>query len=461
MGGARSTIGIALIAIGTFGIRANGQQPPTPTPLSLDRAIQLALKDNLSARVASEQINGAAGARERASAFLLPHVSGDSVANMENRNLTVMGVSLPGIPAVVGPFAYYDFRLAGSQEIIDRQAYHNWKASQSSEQAAKLDYQDARDLVIRQTAGLYLAAESAFAEVQASQSRVTTSEALEKLARDQHSQGLATAVDVLRAQVQLARDQQTLLAAQDSYQTALLALARFLGLQPGTPLELTQRLEFRPVKLPNEDQAVRFAIEARPDYRSLLEQRAALVQQQKASHARYYPTFSINGDYGALGRNLDSMPGIGEIQATLSITLFDRDRQGEQRQLASRVAVIDDQLQDLARGIDQDIRKAELDIVTTSQQVTVAEAALALAESELQLSEDRFRNGVTDNIEVITAQTMLDTAQDDRIAALAQHADALAALARALGATEQNYDRYLAGPVKQQTAGTSAAGEHR
>jgi len=448
---------IAILAAAACAASASAQQ--SPRRLTLNQAVQLALKNNLSVLLAGTQVQEAGGTRERARAALLPRLHGTALANLENRNLAVMGLSVPGIPMVVGPFAYYDVGMAGSQSIINLQAYHSWKASQRQEDAARLDYQDARDLVIRQTSGLYLGAETAFAQVQAYGSRVTTSEALEKLARDQHDQGLATGIDVVRAQVQLARDQQTLLAAQNSYQTSLLALARFLGLPPGTALELAGRLEFHRVELPNLNQAIQAALLARPDYRSLLSQRAALVQQQKASHARYYPTLSLTGDYGALGRNFGNMPGIGEIQATVSITIFDRDRSGERRQLSARVQRIDDQLADLARGIDEEVRKAELDIQTTTQQVTVAEAGLALAQRELQLAEDRFRNGVADNIEVVTAQTALDEAQDARIAALAQHDDAAAALVRALGATEQNYQKYLGETLSPSPGSATAPGE--
>jgi outer membrane protein TolC len=419
-----------------------GQQP-APQKLTLHDAIALALKQNLSVLIAGTQISEAEGTTEREHAVLLPRVTGNSFAKRENSNLAILGVSVPGIPTVVGPFSYYDSRIAASQDVINRQSYHSWKATQDQERATRLDYQDARDLVIRQTAGFYLDAESAMAEVQASESRVTTSAALEKLAQDQHGQGLATGVDVVRAQVQLARDQQGLLVARDNYQTSLLVLARFLGLQPGTSLELAEQLEFKHVETPALDEAVQAALLARPDYRALLSQRESLVQQQKASHDRYYPTFSINGDYGALGRNLGEMPGIGEIQATLSVTLFDRDRSGEQKQLASRVQRLDAQMRDLARGIEEDIRKALLDLESTEQQVVVTHQALDLAERELTLAEDRFRNGVGDNIEVITAQDALAATQDDRIAALANHADASAALARALGVTEQNYLKYL------------------
>ena len=86
---------------------------------------------------------------------------------------------------------------------MDRHSDHNWKAGgKKQEEAASLDYQDSRDLVVRQAAGLYLESQASAAEVEAAESRVTTSETLEKLARDQHAQGLATAVDVVRAQVQ-------------------------------------------------------------------------------------------------------------------------------------------------------------------------------------------------------------------------------------------------------------------
>jgi outer membrane protein TolC len=195
--------------------------------------------------------------------------------------------------------------------------------------------------------------------------------------------------------------------------------------------------------LPEPDQALRTALEARADYRSLQAQREALVEQQKAAKARYLPKLSINGDYGAFGRNFGELPGVGQIQGSLTFTVFDRDRNGEMKQTASRIQRVEAQLADLVRGIEQDLRKAELDLASAEQQVAVTKSGVDLAVEELRLAEDRFRNGVTDNIEVITAQSSLQSAQDDHITALARHADARMALARALGGTEQNYERYL------------------
>lgn len=428
-----------LLACGT-GLRA---QEPASRQLTLKDAIALALKNNVNVRVTSSQVDEAEGTRERRLAALLPHASGDAQAVLEKNNLTIIGLSFPGVPATVGPFAYYDFRISAEQSLVDRQAYHNWKASIGQEQAAQLDYQDTRDLVVRQAAGLYLDGETAAAEIEAAESQVMTSLALEKLAQDQHEQGLATAIDVVRSQVQLARDQQALLVARNNYQTSLLALARFLGLSPGTAIVLSEKLQFRHVEVPDIEQALPTALEARSDYRALFSQQQAVIEQEKASHARYFPTLSVNGNYGAAGRNFGAMPSSGMIEGTLSVTIFDRDRSGEKKEIQSRAEQLNSQIADLSRGIEQDLRKAVLDINSTEQQVHVTQVALDLAQRELALAEDRFRNGVTDNIEVITAQDALARAQDDRIAAIAQHADARAALARALGATEKNYQTYL------------------
>ena len=415
----------------------------SPQRLTLKDAIDLALKKNVSVQVSATQIDEAGGTRTRRLNALLPHASADALATLQRNNLSIEGISVRGIPEVVGPFAYYDFRVSASQAAIDRQALHNWKSSVRQEEATRLSYKDTRALIVREAAGFYLQSETAAAEVEAAQSRVETSQVLEKLANDQHDQGLATAIDVVRSQVQLARNQQALLVAQNNYQTSLLVLARFLGLSPGTSIEPAEKLQFRHIDAPDIEKALPEALAARDDYRSLLSQQQSLVEQEKASHARYWPTLAINGNYGATGRNFGAMPATGGIEGIVSVTIFDRDRSGEKRELESRVERLKAQTDDLVRSIEQDLRKAVLDIHSTEQQVSVTQAALNLAQRELTLAEDRFRNGVTDNIEVVTAQDALASAQDDRIAATAQNADARAAVARALGATEKNYQTYF------------------
>jgi outer membrane protein len=226
------------------------QQPPYR--LTLQGAIQKALQANLSVLVAGTRVDEAEGTRERRlSAALLPRVTAQTYANYQNRDLRAFGISLPaipgfaGLPSVVGPFSNYDFRVYAQQNVVDLESYRGLKASERALDAGKMDDRDARDLIVRAIAALYLNAQSAAARVEAAQSRVTDSSTLLKLARDKHEAGTATGVDVLRAQVQLANDRQALLVAQNQLKQSLLALARNLGMSPGTPLELAEPLRLQ------------------------------------------------------------------------------------------------------------------------------------------------------------------------------------------------------------------------
>jgi outer membrane protein TolC len=413
----------------------------------LHDAIERGLQANLSVLVAETRVEETEGTRtRRLSAALLPRVRGQSYANVQSRNLRAFGISFPGVPEVVGPFSNFDFRVYADQNIVDLQSYRSLKASERALEAGKLDYQDARDLIIRSIAGLYLNSQSAAARVDAAQARVNTSNILHKLAKDKHDAGTATGVDLLRAQVQLANDKQALLVAQNQYKQSLLALARNLGMRPSTPIELAEPLRYEPKAAPPLDTLLPAALQSRPDYQSLSAQREALLEQQGASRARYLPKLSVNGNYGALGRSIGSAQGLGLIQGQLDVTLFDRDRSGEAQELASRVKRIEEQIADLRLGIEQEIQEALLNLQSASEQVAVAKDGQDLAQRELELAQDRFQSGVTNNVEVSTAQDELARAQENYIVAVSGHVDAKFALARAAGNAEKNIGQYLGKP---------------
>jgi len=245
-------------------------------------------------------------------------------------------------------------------------------------------------------------------------------------------------VDVLRAEVQLANDKQALLIAQNQYQQALLELARDIGINPGTPIELAETLEFHPVAGQTAEALVPEALAARADYLALAAQRQSILEQQQANRARWYPKLSINGNYGAIGRSIGGIQGTGLIQGQIDVTLFDRDRDGEAQELAARLKGVDDRIADLRRGIEEDIRQSLLNLDSARQQVDVAGQGQDLARRELEMARDRFQEGTANNVEVITAQDELARAQDNYILAVSSYQDAKFGLARALGDTEKN-----------------------
>ncbi len=178
-----------LIMLASLSSSEAGFAQQTPYRLTLQGAIQKALQANLNVLVAGTRVDEAQGTRERRlSAALLPRVTAQTYANYQNRDLRAFGISLPpipgfaGLPSVVGPFSNYDFRVYAQQNVVDLESYRGLKASERALDANKMDAQDARDLIVRAIATLYLNAQSAEARVNSAQSRVTDSSTLLKLA---------------------------------------------------------------------------------------------------------------------------------------------------------------------------------------------------------------------------------------------------------------------------------------
>jgi len=434
-----------LLCLALLTLSARAQQP-APYRLTLQDAIHKALQANLNVLTAGTRVDEAEGTRaRRMAAALLPRVSAQTYANFQNHDLRAQGLSFSGlpIPGVVGPLSNYDFRVYAQQNVVDLTSYRGLKASEIAVSASKLDERDVRDLIVRITAALYLNAQSAAARMDAAQSRVNDSSALLKLAEDKHDAGTATGVDVLRAQVQLANDRQGLLIAGNQLKQALLELARNMGMDPATPLELAEPLVYRAMSKQEIETLVPAALLTRADYLSLAKQREGLIEQQKANRARNYPKLSLNGNFGGIGRSIGGVQGTGLIQGQIDFTIFDRDRNGEEQELASRVKRIDDQIADLRRGIEEDIREAQLNLDSTSEQVSVADEGQGLARRELEMAEDRFKQGTANNVEVVTAQDELARAQENYILAVSGHVDAKCALARASGDTEKNIVEFI------------------
>ncbi|MDR3387247.1 MAG: TolC family protein, partial [Rudaea sp.] len=183
----------------------------------------------------------------------------------------------------------------------------------------------------------------------------------------------------------------------------------------------------------------------RKDLAAMVEQTKAAEQQRKAATAERYPTFRFDGDYGDIGVNVATSHGTGDAAGTFSVPLFKEfglrgDAQIAQAQLDTSRA----QLSDKGAQVDADVRDALLDIESAQQQVEVAQSSVALADEELKEAQERYANGVSDNLPVSQAQQSVAQANDQYVSSLYRHNVAKLSLARALGAGA-SYKNYLGG----------------
>ena len=113
--------------------------------------------------------------------------------------------------------------------------------------------------------------------------------------------------------------------------------------------------------------------------------------------------------------------------------------------------------EDLRARIYYEVQGATLDLAAASDQVSVAREAVNVAEQALAQAEDRFRAGVTNNLEVVEAQQALSGTRENFIGSLYSHNVAKAALARALGMGEQEFLQILEGKTSWPTKSLTAA----
>ena len=90
---------------------------------------------------------------------------------------------------------------------------------------------------------------------------------------------------------------------------------------------------------------------------------------------------------------------------------------------------------------NSDVKNALINLTSARSQVQVANLGVQLSKEEVDQAGDRFRAGVTNNIEVIQAQDSLARANDNQIAALYRFNQARADLARSVGQMERVYSK--------------------
>ncbi|MFZ0593109.1 MAG: TolC family protein, partial [Bryobacteraceae bacterium] len=137
--------------------------------------------------------------------------------------------------------------------------------------------------------------------------------------------------------------------------------------------------------------------------------------------------------------------GVFQVTGSLNLTIFDGRRiKADVQQRESELANARNQFQNLKGQIDFDVRNALLDLNASNVQVTVARSNSQLANQTLSQAQDRFAQGVADNLEVVQAQESVATASQNLISALYSNNIAKVELARALGLAEEGIRTYFA-----------------
>src|ERR1051325_7789081 len=245
-------------------------QGPAPAPLRLSfaAAIRQATGATDSAPADCGRTGEATARVRQARSGLLPSLSLNGSWANRSFSSKAQGLSFPGLPTIIGPFNAYDARAQVHQTIVDFSNFGRVNAAKSQVRAAGAEESAAVEASAQSVALAYARATRAQAVVMARRADSSLAAELVGLAVAQQQAGVSASIDVTRARAQLVEAEGQLLVATNQLDRARIDLARSLGLDPATPIALTDTLSasLGQADVPaDREAAVAKAVTARPD----------------------------------------------------------------------------------------------------------------------------------------------------------------------------------------------------
>lgn len=423
---------------------------PGVLQLSLQEAIERGLRQNLGLLLSRADTHSARGERWQQLSALLPHLIAAPYVAESKINLDQLGfggvATTFHISAAIGPFSYFDARVAITQSLFDWQSINAARAASQNVKSADYTLQDAHDLVVLAVGYTYLQAIADEARIETAKAQVKTAQSLHDQASDQVTAGTAADIDALRTKVELQTREQQLIQAKNDLAIQKLTVARAIGLAPAQEFELTDKSPYHPFEGISVEDALKRAYESRPDYRSAMADVLAAELSRKAAAAGYLPSLSFDADYGTGGNHPSNATPVYDVRGTLSIPIFTGNSvHGNVQQADARLQQSRERLESLRAQVESDVRTALLNLQSSADSVTVARSNINLAEETLVQSSDRFSAGVTDSVEVVQSQELVASAHEQYISSLYNFNLAKISLVRAMGLAEQGIREYFRG----------------
>jgi outer membrane protein TolC len=402
--------------------------------LSLADAVARALSEGTAARIAAERVQGARALSDITRSALLPTLQTSLAGSDQILNLKTFGFTPPGASPLVGPFTVLDGRISAAAKLIDVAAIRRYQAACQGVTVSMSERRATENDVAAAVATVYVAMQRARAKVEQAEANVQLFEKLRDLARDQETAGVAIKLDTMRADVQLTRERQALLVARNDLDASRLALLHAIGADLGAEVRLTDPLLERTGDFASTEDALSLARAERPELRASEERLHAAALRLAAARAERWPTIGAEAFAAENGNGPSDLDTVYTAGGTLTLPIFTGGRiEGEISAASAEAHALELEKLELERQVAEEVRRALLAFESAKSRVGLAKENADLASTQLDVTRDRFANGLSTSIEVDNAETSLSAAQNARIDALADEAQADVDLRKATG----------------------------
>ncbi|MBS0660022.1 MAG: TolC family protein [Verrucomicrobia bacterium] len=467
-----------------------------PRVLTLDQAIQIALKQNPDIQKQLQEIQRTRGQIIQVTAQAVPNlVSSGSFNYVDNRLRTGGGGSSssqfptgqyvinpvnPLLPPIDLATLFYSTGTSTGNSSYSinlqvQQLIYNGGAVGAAIRAARLTADNSYYQLRETVEQIVSTTKNQFAEVLLNESLITIQQEQVKLLgsqlKDQQNRfeaGTVPRFDVLQAEVALANQYPLLINAQNNFRLSQIRLARTLGVdyQPDRnerpPFKCVGRLDVTHLNVSIPD-AVAVALENRASLK--LAKQNISVQQENLSvqKAGYQPT--IRGSFGhqltndrRAGGDLTRTDNGFTAGLTMTWNVFDGGATyGNVRQARATLISSAITYEDTRRGVELEVQDALFRLRQSRELVNSQRENVGKAEEALRLSRARLSAGAGTQLDVLNAQVALSQAQVTELQARFNYNVALSDLRRATGTSTVYFDNFTDPASRRDAAQKSSS----
>ncbi len=413
-------------------------------PISLNQALELAVRNNLDLQQSRLNLERSLASLREIQADLFPSVNLSS--NLTWSDSANARISIRRQEETLGERSpvqsdptstTWNTELRANYTLFDfggRSA--RIAAAEAQVRTTELDIERQLEQVRLQVSEAYYDIQDADMSVQISRSAVENAQQSLDDAEALEEAGVGTRFDVLRAEVQLANDEQALSEALANQRVARRRLAQVLNVPQSVDLAAADPVDLAGVWELDLEETIILAFRNRAELQQPLVDRDIAQEQQRAVRSQGLPQFSVFGSANLVTTSGDDVGGLTEGYSAgvqMQWSLFDGGARAAQvRQLELEEETAEVRFADARNQVRVAVEESYYQLDSQLENVDRATVALELAEESLELARLRFQAGVGTQTDVIAAQNDLTEAQGNLVSAILGYNRSLAQLQRAV-----------------------------
>ena len=411
---------------------------------ALDGYEQQLLQANQSLIAARDRLNQARSLARVGTADFFPQLSTDPSAVRErgsgNRPLNgATGIAINGVTVPARPYTQSVFTIPFSvsyEADLFGRVRRNVEASNASLQASAADLGNVQLVLTAELAADYFTLRELDAEYQVVEESVGYQRKALDLLNQRHAGGIASGLEVAQQATLLDSTISQAALVQQSRAQYEHAIAVLLG-QPASSFSLpVAPLKTAPPAVPLGIPSD--VLERRPDIASYERDMAYANARVGLARTAFYPRITLSGAGGLQSTALSSLFGAPSFFWSLGADALEPVLQGGRNRanLAAAQAAYDESVANYRQTVltaFQQVEDGISNLSTLSQALSTQGAAVEDARKALDIANNRYVGGVTNYLDVITAQTTLLSNQRLETQLLGQQLVSSVYLVKALG----------------------------